>query len=992
MRKLFVKFLAIVAMAVTGALSASAESFPQDGGAITLGEVYDLAFAQSYKATVTIPYSGNLIQDGGIDLYLEDAGNHTYLGYGEFGQVCSWKVEGGKTYTIAAGFMMDNSKVRFQMEGDKGLTINSVSPAEGSEIAITSTLILTFNSDVVCSSAYLAVGDVQQPVSKNSSMLNSLSFDISGAMTSLYNSGVISHDGGEAVKLVVTGVQTSSGIKYGEDGVLEVNYVAAPRQVDLVSYDIPLPMKSYYAPGDPAGILKFNFDNPINPEGVNLTIFYGEKGMEGDFYLETIDAEVDGAVVTVDITGKLRDISGYINVADPAVELKLNHIFDLDGRPAIGSGGGSYASYSFLVGYDYIAAEDVACQFIPASGSSLAGVNEIEIWFNKSGIFKYDGVEFLYQDGTEQKSVVVPNADLDIQAEGDETTIHVAVPEQVKGKIGVTVRLHNLVSNDGFDHYIMAEYDKFVVALVSPIQPGQAIATTGEEDFVFDVFGAEKYFYLRYDFYNAEGDEGWVYGTDLVKQEDGTWTAYNGDFPCFNNYEPRMVISAYYTANNFIVGDDPAETYEFFFHGTQVPFSYSDVKFESIDPAPNTELVYSDDIVFTVKFDGLVAIDPEVSGVVLGMGAGVLPFSKMEPVFGEFDEQGEYANTWLLYPDMAALADRTSMEISIKVFDEEGKVVEGNMGGDEYDYLSFEYPLINLASFLEVNVTPAQGNVDELSDFTVSFDGKAVSVNYSYTGDEQVRIVSNKARDVIFIDRDDMKVVSEQTGVDDQGNPIYSDITRVEFSVSPAITEEGEYTLYIPANYFVVGDQFDVHGNAAAEIEYTIGGSVTPGDGVELTVSPAAGEVAALTRIDIEAEGMDELTMPDYESNIIISDAEGAEVFSASGADLDATAFDWDTFTFNGFYIEPNITEPGVYTLSIPAGMFTFGNESQSAALTAVYTVKTTSISTVMVETADEYNVYTISGVHVLSTANAADLSTLRPGLYIINGKKVLVK
>lgn len=978
-------------MAVTGQISASAENFPTDGGAITLGTVYDVAFGpNNYNATVTIPSTGNLIQDGFHDLLLQDAGDPVYMGYGQYGQVFSWKVEGGKTYTVSSGFVMDSGKVVFEMEGEKGLSLTSVSPEEGSQIAITTTLNLFFSSDVNCSSAYLEVADVQQPISKNSSTLNSLSFDISGAMTSLYNTGKISKEGGDAIKLVVTGVQTSSGIKYGEDGVVEINYVAAPRQVDLLSYDIPLPLKSYYAPGDPAGILKFTFDNNIKPEGVALSIFYGEKGMEGDFYLETIAAEVDGAVATVDLTGKLRDISGYINVPEPMVELKLSNVFDLDGRPAIGSGGASYASYSFLVGYDYIPAEDVACEFIPASGSSLAGVNEIEIWFTKSNIFTYDGVEFLYSEGGEEKSVVVAKADLDIQNEGDGTTIHVAVPEQVKGKASVTVRLHNLVSNDGFDHYIMAEYDKFVVSLVSPIQPGQAIATTGEEDFVFDVFGAEKYFYLRYDFYNAEGSEGWVYGTDLVKQDDGTWTAYNGNFPCFNNYEPRMVISAYYTTNNFNMGEDPAETYEFFFHGTQVPFSYSDVKFESIDPAPNTELVYSDDIVFTVKFDGLVAIDPEVSGVVLGMGAGVLPFSKMEPVFGEFDEKGEYANTWLLYPDMAVLADRTSMEISIKVFDENGKVVEGNMGGDEYDYLSFEYPLINLASFLDVNVTPAQGKVDELSDFAVSYDGKAVSINYSYTGDEQVRIVSNKARDVIFIDRDDMKMVSEQTGVDDQGNPIYSDITRVEFSVSPAITEEGEYTLYIPANYFIVGDQFDVHGNAAAEIEYTIGGSVTPGDGVELTVSPAAGEVSAISRIDFLAPGIEDAFI-EYESTIAITDEDGAVVYSITGVEIDAYAFDMMTWTFNGYYIEPGITEPGVYTLSVPAGMFIFGDDL-SAALTAVYTIKTTSVSSVMVETAAEYDVYTISGVHVLSTADAADLSTLRPGLYIINGKKVLVK
>lgn len=991
MKKLFVKFLTVVTMAVAGALSASAESFPTDGGPITLGTVYDVEFGGNYNATVTAPATGNLIQNGCLDLNLEDAGDRAYLGYGELGQVCSWKVEGGKTYTISAGFVMNSGQVCFQMEGDMGLSLVSASPAEGSELAITTIVNLQFNTDVTSSSAYLAVGDDQLPISKRQSMLNSLSYDVSNAMTSLYDSGKISKDGGDAIKLVITDLQTSSGIKYGDDGVFEINYIAAPRQVDLVSYNIPLPIKSYYAPGDPAGILKFTFDSDIKPDGVNLTIFYGEKGWEGDFYYETIPAQVDGAVVTVDLTGKLRDINSYVTVSDPTLELKLNDIFSPDGRPAVGSSEANYAAYSFLVGFENIEAENVACEFIPATGSSLQGVNEIEIWFNKSNIFSYDGVEFLYNDGGETKSVVVAKADLDIETTADETTIHVAVPEEVKGKSGITVRLHDLVSTDGYNHYIQAEYDMFVVSIVSPIQPGQAIASTGDEDFVFDVFGAEKYFYIRYDFYNAEGPEGWVYGTDLVKQEDGTWTAYNGNFPCFNNYEPRMVISAYYTANNFNMGDDPAETYEFFFHGTQIPFSYSDVKFESIDPAPNTELVVSDDIVFTVKFDGLVTIDPEVSGVVLGMGAGMLPFSKMEPVFGEFDEQGEYANTWLLYPDMSAIADRTSMEISIKAFDEEGKLVEGNMGGEEYDYLAFEYPLVNLSALVDVNVTPAAGNVTELADFMVSYQGKAVGINYSYTGDEQVRIVSNNGgKTVVNISRDDMEVESEQTGVDDLGNPVYSEITYVKFSVSPAITEEGEYCLIIPANYFIVGDQFDTHGNAEAEIEYTIGENVPP-TGHELTLSPEPGEVAALTRIDITADGIED-SFIDYEGVITVTDKDGNEIYSVTGEEIDANAFDMMTWTFYGYYIEPNIVEPGVYTVSIPEGMFFFADEATSEALTAVYTVKATSLNTVIVETADEYNVYTISGVRVLSTANAADLSTLRPGLYIINGKKTLVK
>ena len=185
MRKLFVKFLAIVAMVMTGALSASAESFPTDGGAITLGEVYDVAFGGNYDATVTIPATGNLIQNGCPELLLDGASDRKAIGYGEYGQVFSWQVEAGKTYTISSGFVMSNGKVSFEMEGSKGLTLLSASPAEGSEIAITTMIDFVFSSDVTCSSAYLAVGDGQHPVSINASSLNSLSFNIYVSYTNL---------------------------------------------------------------------------------------------------------------------------------------------------------------------------------------------------------------------------------------------------------------------------------------------------------------------------------------------------------------------------------------------------------------------------------------------------------------------------------------------------------------------------------------------------------------------------------------------------------------------------------------------------------------------------------------------------------------------------------------------------------------------------------------------------------------------------------------
>lgn len=85
--------------------------------------------------------------------------------------------------------------------------------------------------------------------------------------------------------------------------------------------------------------------------------------------------------------------------------------------------------------------------------------------------------------------------------------------------------------------------------------------------------------------------------------------------------------------------------------------------------------------------------------------------------------------------------------------------------------------------------------------------------------------------------------------------------------------------------------------------------------------------------------------------------------------------------------------EDGTYVLEIPESTVTLDNGMNNAPVQLTYVVahETNSIHR-LVNTQDGwYDVYTIGGTLLLHTGNAADLDTLAPGIYIINGIKVLI-
>ena len=207
------------------------------------------------------------------------------------------------------------------------------------------------------------------------------------------------------------------------------------------------------------------------------------------------------------------------------------------------------------------------------------------------------------------------------------------------------------------------------------------------------------------------------------------------------------------------------------------------------------------------------------------------------------------------------------------------------------------------------------------------------------------------------------------------------------------ITEEGVYTLKVPAGAmreypFGVANPKEC---PAMELTYTIGNAEPQ---YTITVTPAPSENVALEsikeftvtfegvqKIDFSTEAWHAWAQLLDESGNPVQDF-GAECTMISEVSYKATLMDTPT-------------ELGTYRLTIPeAAVIVLDNAGVSGPnkeTTFDYVVTYSSVEDILAE-ATEFNVYSISGVCLLTNAKAEDLKQLEPGIYIINGRKVALR
>ncbi len=127
------------------------------------------------------------------------------------------------------------------------------------------------------------------------------------------------------------------------------------------------------------------------------------------------------------------------------------------------------------------------------------------------------------------------------------------------------------------------------------------------------------------------------------------------------------------------------------------------------------------------------------------------------------------------------------------------------------------------------------------------------------------------------------------------------------------------------------------------------------------------------------------------EAGEVVATAEAADYIPADKqADYDAWLWEPESTLLT---LSQEITQSGTYTLQLPAGFLVCGpNDANSPEVTATFTIASgTSIGNLFAKD-QTVTVYTTGGVRLLQNATKAQLQQLRPGIYLINGKKVYLR
>lgn len=1026
----FKKYVMMLVLVLTGSMAAHAANVI-DLGVLETNKGYDIDSKALYKGCFTAPEEGTLVvKSSNYDLLqpyndegLTDRINYTFLrdnntGHGSY----KLKLTKGQTIWLAYnGLNKATNTLTFGDDAAAKMALNEVLPAAHDTVMCTKTrqIAFRFNNPVACSRVEFINGNytkrLDAQITKSSILL-----DIKETFYKFMKENNLKENDEFTIRL--SGVRSAEDAEniLGTDGVLETKFICGKKPVALLSegnYSNDHKFLSFWPTGTPDGIFTLQFDGDLQvptAKGYNTTaqLTYGDMSTEAaERYMENLDIKIEGSKLTIDLTGKDRTPYKMLgsNALYDNILFAISHVRDANGYPVYSSGSGSIGSFTRSMPYELVSVE-ANTEFTPANGESLKGVDNLEVFATDYKKFSFSGVKFTYTVNKETKSVVVTNytATADDAIEGA-YTINIPVPAEVKaGASNVMVSFENLVAADGKDHSakFSAIYDGFTItsATYQADSESAAIEWPGANIPILKSGAILKFAinqdtehvgYMNYtitDLNPNEGDDAMIATTAsiLYNEETGEWQSeiYGlNNTKTYLGHTYLVNVNAYETRADFDrYHNDPVGTASFTFNGSSEPYVYSDVKLASISPE-DFNITDAKDFRIVAKFDGLVKVIEGVTCIAGGAASNDAPFT-LTPT--DPDEEG-YSDEWTLTLTDALLAEQTSQQITVNIAaeDQDGHRVQGNYRKEENSLFQYTFTLSYQGA--ELSLVSPEETVDSLKEFVVECE-KPLNIS-GYVADSEVVVYGNRksfafasiepvyAKEIQEV-IDYMNSHSVQETIEKFGNDRYfqamnTPATQMKLTLKETITEPGEYTLHIPADYFCAGEQFDSENTKEFNASFTIEEAVAPIE-CELVTDPKNGStVASLQHIVLTFKGVNEVG----NGNGMISVKKDGEEIARIDAEIDFD-LDMNQMVIN---LANALTEQGIYTFDIPAGYFLNENGDELPAFTLTYGIGVeTGINQVTTLNAAANKIYTLSGLRVNGK--------LVPGVYIINGKKVIVK
>lgn len=453
------------------------------------------------------------------------------------------------------------------------------------------------------------------------------------------------------------------------------------------------------------------------------------------------------------------------------------------------------------------------------------------------------------------------------------------------------------------------------------------------------------------------------------KGEDGKFTyKINIDYALNNGVTYPVTFTGWASEADSHYGD-PIFEETVYVSGATATYEYSPVTITY----PETLLYNQNEANFNLKnskcngiyFKFSDAVEIEKAFVVLGMG-----------------ETQDCAVTMLEDETMAVitipryvLTSYTNFVVSILAKDKNGNVVKGNNGEGDGSYISvYVDAKFNLQEVTMVDPAPG-ATVEKIS--TIKF-GYASGIQPSWLANITIL---DKARNVVATSKEVVSIIPE----DQLENQDYI-VKEVEVSFDNEITENGTYTVVVPEGVFNVDLQsqgFEMKSNREAIFNITVDNGDTPSQAMHVSANPQEGEVGSLKDF--------EFTFMDYNScawtndaRPYISDGDGNKLATISNVGYGTG---WNQLVCS---LNAEITEPGTYILTIPAGAVTYDDDpaNLNSEVTFKYTIADKSSENVTITPAAG-NVTEIPASLKLTFNDQSEVGTGsgRPTLVDQNGK-----
>ena len=423
-------------------------------------------------------------------------------------------------------------------------------------------------------------------------------------------------------------------------------------------------------------------------------------------------------------------------------------------------------------------------------------------------------------------------------------------------------------------------------------------------------------------------------------------------------------------------------TYEF--TGTVEGYKYSDLKLVSIDPEPYSVIITDPaQAVFTYTFSGPVNITKVLTPQGQN-GNNVYP----QTCLSSNDDK----TVWTINLSDDAFVKSLSAELLLHVYaqDLNGYQLRGDLGEEEGSCFTASWEC-DLGGKSIVVLSPKDGEtVETLTEIVVaSVNGEEMSYNWATMAIQD--LLGNTIGTLVCETEGKAKEFHFTKWIegDSWDSTPLSDL------------KSGSYVIYFPIACFQFGEEFAAVNSRSLYSGFQVGSGENPDDP---GVDPAEQETFKYNKVDPEndstVKSLDTIKIwfPEMvacnEFNVEVFDASNNSVVSGTGT------YDWDDVNLIVVTLSKPVTEAGKYEVVIPAraiGNDEFMTSDGKAGLCnpeirLSYTVDPNANGVDAISNASLSNVYDMQGRVVLTDASSDAIKTLEKGIYIVGGKKVVVK